>query len=107
VHGIQGIKIGSDELVNLLNKWQRSASKLQLTISLPEVTTILTILLHKVEFPTITVTLVGRDEWSDRIDIHLSGCVLERCEGNEGIKTVVRASWLSWKGREILFAETA
>lgn len=64
-------------------------------------------LLHKVEFPTITVTLVGRDEWSDRIDIHLSGCVLERCEGDDGIKTVVRASWLSWKGREILFAETA
>ena len=57
VKKIHGTKIKRDEFVNLLNKWQSSVLKLVLTIFLPEVTTMLTIVIDKVELPTVTVAL--------------------------------------------------
>jgi hypothetical protein len=106
-------KIGSDELVNLLNKWRVSKPELYLSIVFPEVTTILKVAIEKVAFPTVTVSLTtdARDDRNvlrlgiPRIDIHLSGCVLERCEVGDGVGTEIRASWLSSKGRYIFIAE--
>jgi hypothetical protein len=104
---IHGTKINRNEFVNLLNRWQGTASKLVLTIFLSEVTTMLPIVISKVELPTITVALERGERISqDTIDVHLKGCVLERFEGNEGVRTVVRASWLSRRRREVLLAET-
>jgi hypothetical protein len=107
VKKIHGTKINQNEFVNLLNRWQGSASKLVLTIFLPEVTTMLPILIDKVELPTVTVALERSEKLSrDTIDVHLKGCVLERFEGDEGVRTVVRASWVSRTRREVLLAET-
>jgi|SRR6201987_5965458 hypothetical protein len=104
---IHGTKINQHEFVNLLNRWQGSASNLVLTIFLPEVTTMLTIVIDKVELPTVTVALERGEKLSrDTIDVHFKGCVLERFEGDEGVGTVVRASWLSRTRREVLLAET-
>ena len=50
--------------MSLLNRWQGSASKLVLTIFLPEVTTMLPIVLSKVELPTITVALEREEKIS-------------------------------------------
>ena len=106
VKRIHGTKIKRDEFVNLLNRWQSSALKLVLTIFLPEVTTMLTIVIDKVELPTVTVALERGERLSrDTIDVHFKGCVLERFEGDEGVGTVVRASWLSRTRREVLLAE--
>jgi|ERR1019366_926873 hypothetical protein len=102
---IQGTKISSDELVNLLNKWRSSGSEIQLIIKFPEISTHLTVTIDEFKFPTVTV-LPGGVEQSDRIYVHLSGCVLERFEGSDGVGTLVRASWLSWKDRELVLAET-
>ena len=107
VKKIQGIKINQAEFVSLLNRWQGSASKLVITIFLPEVTTMLTIVIDNVELPTVTVALERGEKLSrDTIDVHFKGCVLERFEGDEGVGTVVRASWLSRTRREVLLAET-
>jgi len=107
VKKIHGTKINQDEFVNLLNRWKGSALNLVLTIFLPEVTTMLTIVIDKVELPTVTVALERSEKLSrDTIDVHFKGCVLERFEGDEGVGTVVRASWLSRTRREVLLAET-
>ena len=99
--------LNQDEFVNLLNRWKGSALNLVLTIFLPEVTTMLTIVIDKVELPTVTVALERSEKLSrDTIDVHFKGCVLERFEGDEGVGTVVRASWLSRTRREVLLAET-
>ena len=83
VKRIHGTKIKRDEFVNLLNRWQSSALKLVLTIFLPEVTTMLTIVIDKVELPTVTVALERGERLSrDTIDVHFKGCVLERFEGD-------------------------
>ena len=90
--------------LRLLNTWKGSALKLVLTIFLPEVTTMLTIV---IDIPTVTVALERGEKLSrDTIDVHFKGCVLERFEGDEGVGTVVRASWLSRTRREVLLAET-
>jgi hypothetical protein len=57
VKKIHGTQINQDELLNLLNRWLRLGPKLLLTIVLPEVTTMLTIVIDKVELPTVTVAL--------------------------------------------------
>jgi hypothetical protein len=110
---IHGTKISSDELVNLLNKWRVSKPELYLSIVFPEVTTILKVAIEKVAFPTVTVSLTT-DAWDDRnmfrlgvpsIELHLSGCVLERCDAGDGVGAEIRASWLSWKGRHIFIVE--
>jgi hypothetical protein len=106
---IRGSKIHPDELVNLLSKWQSSATHLVFMALMPEVTTMLTVTVHKVEFPTITVAL--RDQRGglgpETIDLHFKGCVLERCESDgKNLGTLVRASWLSWTNREIVLGET-
>ena len=106
VKKIHGTKMNQDELLNLLNRWLRLGPKLVLTIVLPEVTAMLTIVIDKVELPTVTVALErGKKLSRDTIDIHFTGCVIERFEGDE-VGTVVRASWLSPTSREVLLAET-
>ena len=57
---IGGSKIRPDELVNLLSKWQRSATHLVFTVLMPDMTTMLTVSIHKVEYPTITVALLDQ-----------------------------------------------
>jgi hypothetical protein len=91
---IRGSKIRPDELVNLLNKWHSSATKLVFMIVLPEVTTMLTVTIHAVEFPKVTVALIGQREGlgPETIDLYFTGCVLQRFEGEQGVGTVVRAS---------------
>jgi hypothetical protein len=110
VKKIRGTKIGSDELVNLLNKWRVSKPDLYLSIVFPEVTTVLKVAIEKVAFPTVTLGL-ATDARNDRnifrlgipsIDIDFSGCVLKRCEAEDGVGTAIRASW---KGRYIFIAE--
>ena len=105
---IRGSKIHPDELVNLLSKWKSSGTHLVFTVLMPEVTTMLTVTVHKVEFPTITVALLDQRGGlgPETIDLHFKGCVLHRFEGDEGVGTVVRASWLSWTNRQIALSET-
>jgi hypothetical protein len=94
----KGTKITSDELIALLNKWQGSASKIQLMITIPELTTILTVVVERIEYPTITLTL----GFAASIVVHLSGCLLERFEGDNSVGTAIRAAWPSLNGREIV-----
>jgi hypothetical protein len=100
---IRGTKISANELVNLLNKWQRSGLKVQLAITTPEITTILGVEVTKVDFPTASVAL-SDNSWAN-IDLHFSGALLERFEGDEGVGTIVRASWNSDEARQITLAE--
>jgi hypothetical protein len=106
---IRGSKIHPDELVNLLSKWQSSATRLVFTVLMAEMTTMLTVTIHKVEYPTITVALLNQRGGlgPETIDLHFKGCVLHRFEGDEGgVGTVVRASWLSWTNRQMALNET-
>ena len=108
---IRGTKASPADVVNLLNSWQGRIprSQIHLAVISPEITTMLSVFITKVDFPTIVVAL-DDDGWQE-IHIHLSGSLLERFGNSEGIGTMVRASWLlSWisgKTRQITLAETA
>jgi hypothetical protein len=96
----QGTKIGTDQVVDLLNSWRRSGTRLQLAIAIPEIIAIFTVVIEVVEFPRIKFNLAS-GERPEGIEVNFSGSELEL----GGTGTSLRASWLSREGREIILAE--